>query len=99
VASINRKTIEYLAELARIRVEPEKRNGLLKDLENILKHFEELKELKTDDVQPVSGGTSNKNVLRDDQSPVNFLAADKAIGAFPEKQDGFLKIPPVFEQK
>ena len=101
---ISKKTLEYLAELSRIKIEEKKEEKLLKDLREILNYFEELKESNTENIEPVTGGTNLENVFREDE----FIEADLRgkpalsraeglIEAFPEKQDGFLKIPPVFE--
>ncbi|KKU98773.1 MAG: Aspartyl/glutamyl-tRNA amidotransferase subunit C [Candidatus Jorgensenbacteria bacterium GW2011_GWC1_48_8] len=70
---------------------------LLKDLEKILGHFEELKELDTEGVLPMSGGTFSRNILRADDLEETKLAGEKSVSQFPERDKGFLKIPPVFE--
>ena len=71
---------------------------LLKDLQKILDHFTELQELDTKDVPPITGGTALKNIFRDDdkEDSTNLGAGAQA---FPEAKDGFLKIPPVFENE
>ena len=94
---LSKKDLEHLAELARIELKKEEEGKLLKDLEKILGHFEELKEVDTDDVLPMSGGTFSKNVLRGDDSENTKLAGEKSVEQFPEKESGFLKVPPVFE--
>lgn len=94
--SIDKKTIEHLAELARIKVRPEEEQRLLKDLENILKHFEELRELDIKNTGSVVNTTLAKNVFRDDGSYQN-LDCVSTVQAFPDDENGFLKVPPVFE--
>lgn len=93
---INKKTLENLAELTRIKIESGREEKLLKDLGNILGYFEELKESDTKNVEPVSGGTFFKNVFRDDNGQANRLAGELSIEQLPEHENGFLKIPPVF---
>jgi aspartyl-tRNA(Asn)/glutamyl-tRNA(Gln) amidotransferase subunit C len=105
---INKKTLEYLAELSRIELEaptPEGSRGpdrsvgkkLLKDLQKILEYFEELKEVNTENIEPLAGGTIEKNVFREDGESSKFkVQSSKLTGAFPEKENGFLKVPPVF---
>ncbi len=68
--------------------------SLLKDLEKILSYFEELKEVDTESVAPMSGGTFSENVFRKSDSS---LPKERAIQSFPETEKGFLKVPPVFE--
>lgn len=95
LSPINKKTLEYLADLARIELSEKEEEKFLKELGNILNYFEELKSLDTSAVTPMSGGVSQINVLREDESGEN---TNQGAGknAFPEEKNGFLKIPPVF---
>jgi len=100
MAEINKKTLEYLAELGKIRVDHRSEEKLIKDLGSILKYFEELKEVDTDGVEPLAGGTIRENVLREDEIEKNKnyeKTREKIKKAFPEEKEGFLKVPPVFE--
>lgn len=92
---INKQTLEHLAKLARIDLDPKEEEKLLRDLGNILEHFKELQELDTTNVAPMTGGTDLKNIFRADDEREN---TNRGAGtdAFPEKENGFLKIPPVF---
>lgn len=94
---IQKKDLERLSELARLKIPEAEEKKLLQDLEKILGHFEELKEIDTSNVEPMSGGTLSKNVYREDEIVKNHLSGEKAVEQFPEKEKGFLKIPPVFE--
>jgi len=115
---ITKKTLEYLAELSRIELDKKNEEKLLEDLQKILGHFEELKSVDTENIEPMTGGTIEKNVFREDeivepdkpriaeQSSLRGargkenLEADlrgRLIDQFPEKENGFLKIPAVFE--
>jgi len=93
---INKKTLEHLAKLARIELDAREEEKLLGDLQNILNYFKELQELDTTNVAPMAGGTELKNVFRED---TEREGTNRGAGAeqFPEKHDGYLKIPPVFE--
>lgn len=93
---LTEKDVSHLAELARIALSSEEKRSLLRDLEKILAHFEELKEVNTDDVPPMAGGTHAENVFREDVASGTPQVSSGAE-AFPEAHDGFLKIPPVFE--
>ena len=112
---INKKTLEYLAELGRIDLDERSEDKLLRDLQSILEYFDELKEVDTENIEPMAGGTIGKNVFREDDSDADLRGQDadqrgksqrkSALGQrrsalveqFPEKENGFLKIPPVFE--
>lgn len=98
-----KKTLEYLAELSRIDIgdkgqaTSDKEEKLLKDLQKILEYFEELKEVNTENIEPMAGGTIGKNVFRNDEEGSALSNTEGLIEQFPEKENGFLKIPPVFE--
>lgn len=94
---ITQKELEHLSELARLGIKSSEEGKLLKDLDKILGHFEELKELDTQNVPPMTGGTFGKNVFRTDEINENRLPKDRAVEQFPEKRNEFLKVPPVFE--
>ncbi len=100
MSAINKETLEHLAQLAKIELKPGKEEKLLKDLGEILNYFEELKEVDTSNVKPMTGGTFEKNVFREDKSEIKKqinASAEDLIEAFPEKEGRFLKTPPVFE--
>jgi len=94
--SITKRDLEHLAKLARIELDPKEEEKLLADLTNILDHFKELQGVATENVTPMAGGTDLKNVFREDTERENTNRGE-GVDAFPEKHDGFLKIPPVFE--
>jgi len=95
--AIDKKTLEHLAELARLELKSHEEEKMLHDLGKVLEHFEELKQLNTDTVAPLTGGTESKNVLRDDIKKQKPIAHDAALEAFPHTAEGFLKVPPIFE--
>jgi aspartyl-tRNA(Asn)/glutamyl-tRNA(Gln) amidotransferase subunit C len=95
-SSINKKELEHLAELSRIKLDPKEEEKLLTDLGAILDYFKELQELSTDDVPPMTGGTDLLNSFRDDTERENTNQG-AGVEAFPESKDGYLKVPPVFE--
>lgn len=95
-SDIDKKTLEYLAELSRIELDKKEEEKLLKDLKKILDYFEELKSLDTSSIEPISGATELKNSFREDGERTDTNRGE-GVGAFPETKDGFLKVPPVFE--
>ena len=93
---ITKTTLAHLAELARIELSAEETEKLLKDLQKILGHFEELKTLDTSGITPMNGGTTLENSFREDDERENTLQG-KGKDAFPNTQEDYLKVPPVFE--
>jgi aspartyl-tRNA(Asn)/glutamyl-tRNA(Gln) amidotransferase subunit C len=94
--SINKRDLEHLAKLARIELDPKEEEKLLADLGKILDHMKELRALETGDVEPMAGGTDLKNIFRDDGERENTNRG-AGVDAFPEKYNGYLRVPPVFE--
>lgn len=98
-SAINKRELAHLAKLARIELNPQEEEKLLKDLGNILDHFRELQELDTGNVPPMTGGTDLKNVFREDggRENTNRGAGAEAFPPDSKTKEGFLKVPPVFE--
>jgi aspartyl-tRNA(Asn)/glutamyl-tRNA(Gln) amidotransferase subunit C len=93
---INKQTLEHLANLARIELDRREEEKLLRDLQKILEHFQELQELDTSKVEPLAGGTELTSAFREDAGRENTNQRS-GTEELPEVHDGFLKIPPVFE--
>jgi len=87
--------IEKFARLARIKLTPKESKKLSKDLEGILGHFEELQEIDTSKVSPMTGGTLLKNVFREDKEEKKRISG--GVKNFPESKEGYLKVPKVFK--
>lgn len=96
MSHITKHSLAHLADLARLELHAHEEEKLLHDLEKILAHFDELKEVNTDNVAPLAGGTMLTNILRDDEVRTDRLGPDEAVDAFPEMEEGYLKVPPVF---
>ena len=97
-SSINKDNLEHLAQLARVELSKDEEAQFLGDLKKILDHFEELKAVNTDAVTPMSGGTRLTNIFREDDARHD---TNRGAGtqSFPITQDGFLVVPPVFDQE
>ena len=88
--------VEYFARLARIKLTEAEKTRLAKELGDILVHVEELKEVDTKDVVPMTGGTDLRSVYREDE-PNIFDDCGKGPANFPDRKDGFLRVPKIFE--
>lgn len=93
---ISKSEVKHLAELSRIELTDEEEERLAHDLGKILDHFAELKEVDTENVQPLTGGALVMNALRDDTDASGRVENDKAVESFPDKAGNLLKVPPVF---
>lgn len=105
MSEINESVLKHLFTLARIEEEkdPARREKLLKDLSKILDHFNELGEVDTSNVEPMSGGTFLSDVFRQDEERClsqeeRKKQREKAVDQFPKKERDYLKTPGVFEE-
>ena len=98
--TITKKSLDHLAELARLELTAEESKKYLKDLKKILDYFDELKEVNTDKVNPLTGSTELKNIFREDvvdfgQRSETVNVEGRIIDSFPETEKGYLKVPRV----
>ena len=92
----DKKSLLKLGKLARISISDDKLNSLSKDLNSILEFVDQLKEIKTDQVDPTSNSLNQKLEVRDDK--VDTKNSDKDIlGNAPEKEMDFFVVPKVIE--
>ena len=63
---ITKKTIDHLASLARLRLTDAESKKFLKDMDAIIGYVEELKKLDTKGSEAMIGGTTLKNIFRED---------------------------------
>lgn len=94
---ITKKILKHVAGLARIELTVREEDKLAKELQKVVGHFEELQELATDDVPPMAGGGSIVNSFRKDGDHADSQSKFGA-DALPENENGFLRVPPVFER-
>ena len=92
----DKKSLLKLGKLARISISDDKLNNLSKDLNSILEFVDQLKEIKTDQVDPTSNSLSQKLEVRDDKVDTKNSAEDILENA-PEKEMDFFVVPKVIE--
>lgn len=80
--------INHLLELARLELSNEEKEKIAYDLAKILDYVDQLQEVKTDNFEPMSGGTFSENILRDDEINPQKLNFEK---------EGYFEVPPIFE--
>ena len=92
----DKKSLLKLGKLARISISDDKLNNLSKDLNSILEFVDQLKEIKTDQVDPTSNSLNQKLEVRDDKVDTKNSAEDVLENA-PEKVMDFFVVPKVIE--
>ena len=94
--SIDKDKIKHISKLARISVEEKKINGLTKDLSSIFKFIEQLNELNTDNVEPLSSVLNQPLILRKDEINDGKIR-EKILENSPKKNEEFFVVPKVIE--
>jgi aspartyl/glutamyl-tRNA(Asn/Gln) amidotransferase C subunit len=89
---ITKELLEHLASLSRITLTEKEETKLLKDLEGILGHFQEMEDIGA---VPPEDLPIHRNAFREDGG--KDPRSGKGVSNFPQAERGFLKIPPVFE--
>ena len=92
----DKKSLLKLGKLARISISDDKLNNLSKDLNSILEFVDQLKEIRTDQVDPTSNSLNQKLEVRDDKVDTKNSAEDILENA-PEKEMDFFVVPKVIE--
>jgi len=94
--SIDTSTVEKIANLARIRVPAEELPALAQQLSNILKLADELNEVNTDGVAPMTTAVKVKLPMRADvANDGNY--ADALVANAPDTTKNFFLVPKVIE--
>jgi len=88
--------IRKIAHLARLEFNEEKEQEMLQDLNKILNWMDQLRELDTEQVEPLVHMSEEVNVLRDDVAQ-NTVAHDEALLNAPKKDSDYFRVPKVME--
>ncbi|GAB2795830.1 Asp-tRNA(Asn)/Glu-tRNA(Gln) amidotransferase subunit GatC [Rhabdobacter roseus] len=93
---IDHDTLHKLAHLARLDVKPGEEEALLASLDNVLTWMEQLNELDTEGVEPLTHVTGEVNNWREDAAE-NRLSRHEALANAPSQDGTYLKVPKVIE--
>jgi aspartyl-tRNA(Asn)/glutamyl-tRNA(Gln) amidotransferase subunit C len=94
--SIDKATVTKIARLARLRVAESEKDGLAGELSGILAFIEQLNEIDTKGVEPMTSVVALPLRRRDDKVSDGGKPDDVLANA-PEKTAGFFTIPKVIE--
>jgi aspartyl-tRNA(Asn)/glutamyl-tRNA(Gln) amidotransferase subunit C len=94
--AVDKDTVAHIAKLARIQVDEAEREALAGELSNILGWVEQLSELDTENVRPMTSVVEMRLPLRQDEVTDGGRADDMVANA-PEAAHGFYVVPKVVE--
>jgi aspartyl-tRNA(Asn)/glutamyl-tRNA(Gln) amidotransferase subunit C len=99
--SVDSATVRKIASLARIAVTEEQVAAMVPELNNILGWIEQLGEVDTSDVAPMTAVIANTLRLRDDVVDADPLTGgnrrDAVLANAPAPEHGFFGVPKVIE--
>ena len=94
--SVDQKTVRHVARLARIAMSDAEVDALVPELNQILGWVDQLAEVDTDGVEPLTAVIEQKLRLRDDVVNDGNVR-DKVLANAPDAQHGFFAVPKVIE--
>ena len=101
--ALDTKAVRHVADLARLRVEDEEMDGLVRHFGAILEHFNVLSaagkegRLDLDAVDPFLFSDTEIPPARDDVPIVSSVRED-VLGSAPRRKDSFFIVPRILEQ-
>ena len=94
---IDDQMIDKISRLAYLEFGEEEKEKIRQDLEQILTFVEKLKELDTEDVEPLVYLSDKTDVLREDRM-IQTITPEEALLNAPEKSGRFFKVPKVIRK-
>lgn len=89
---ITDEMLEKIGILAKLDLLEEEKQEVKLDMERMMDYFDKLKELDTDDVEPMSHTFSLQNVFREDEVR-NKNKKDSILSNAPKKKNGYFQVP------
>ena len=94
--TIDLKTIKHISKLSRISVDDEKAKKLVGDMNSIFDFIEKLKELDTDNVEPLTSVVQTTLKLRVDEVKSGNIR-EQVLKNSPDENEDFFVVPRVVE--
>jgi aspartyl-tRNA(Asn)/glutamyl-tRNA(Gln) amidotransferase subunit C len=88
--------IDYVARLARIALTAEEKAKFAGQLGQVLEHFEKLRPIEVEGVEPMAHAFDVVNVLDEDEPTVAFTP-EQALRNAPARRDGQIVVPKVVD--
>jgi aspartyl-tRNA(Asn)/glutamyl-tRNA(Gln) amidotransferase subunit C len=93
---VDHETLHKIAHLARLEVRPEEEQPLIDSLNDVLTWMEQLNEIDTTGVEPLTHISAELNVLREDVV-AHQLPREQALKNAPDKTESYFQVPKVIE--
>lgn len=93
---IDKDSLKKIAHLARLEIKPEEEASLLISMDSVLSWMEQLNEVDTEGIEPLTHIMDETNIWRQDISD-NTLSREEALSNAPAKNDSYIMVPKVIE--
>jgi aspartyl-tRNA(Asn)/glutamyl-tRNA(Gln) amidotransferase subunit C len=91
---IERKDVEYIVNLANLKIDDKDIDTFTKQLGDILAYVEQLDELDTEGVVPTAYTVPMKNVLREDRAKPS-MDREKGLANAPDRKGNSFRVPKI----
>lgn len=88
------ETVEYVAELARLKFSESEIEAFAEQFQGILTYIRAIEELDFEDVEPLTNISELSNVFRED-IVIPSLPLEEALENAPKRNESFFKVPKV----
>ena len=88
--------VEHVALLGRLHLSDQERARFTTQLNSILEYFEQLQQLDTSGIPPMSHAVAMSNIFRED-NPQTPLSPDDALQNAPDKARDCFRVPRIIE--
>jgi aspartyl-tRNA(Asn)/glutamyl-tRNA(Gln) amidotransferase subunit C len=95
---IDSKTVDKLADLAKLEFDESEKKEIINDLNRIVAFVEKLNELDTSNVEPLIYLSEDTNVMRDDVVKQE-ITQQEALKNVPVKDSDYIKVPKVITRE
>uniref|UniRef100_UPI004027F179 Asp-tRNA(Asn)/Glu-tRNA(Gln) amidotransferase subunit GatC n=1 Tax=Candidatus Scatousia sp. TaxID=3085663 RepID=UPI004027F179 len=88
------KDVEHVAKLARLELTEDEKELYTKQLGDVLKYVDQMNEVDTSNVKPMTQVIDFVNVMREDKVVYEHTKEELMANA-PEEENGFFKVPKI----
>lgn len=88
------KDVEHVAKLARLELTEEEKILYTKQLGDVLKYVDQMNEVDTTNVKPMTQVIDTAALLREDV-PSQEISKEALMSNAPEEENGFFKVPKI----
>jgi len=91
---ITKKDVEHVAKLARLELSEQEKEKYTEQFSNILDYFNQLKEVNTENIEPMVHVLPVRNVMREDKAEY-ASNKEEILKNAPVEEDGYFKVPKI----